>query len=126
MLPSPGSTKLTEVRVLNSEIKTHYYLSLREDRLREFYTFMLANRRTVSFGHLPGFSGPTILGLTTIFTYIPSKFPVVDVINWLRNEQKTYLGEYPNPTLTSDEICTALASFAEMRTQIDGQGNEII
>jgi hypothetical protein len=120
-----ASDKLTEVRVLNSEINTHYFMNLREDRLRDFYKFMMENRRTVSFGHLPGYSAATVLGITTIFSYVPSKFPVVDVITWLRDEQKNYLGGYPNPTVTSDEICTALASFAEVRTQIDGQGNEV-
>jgi hypothetical protein len=114
-----------EVRVMNSEIHTHYYMYIRRDRLVGFYDFMLRNRKTVSFGLLPGYSAATVLGLSAIFAHIPSKFPITDIIHWLRDEQKNYLGSYPNPTLTAEEICTALAEYSRVMSQLRCDGSEI-
>jgi hypothetical protein len=118
---------IVEVRVMNSENSTSYFLYLRRDRLLRFYDFILLNRCTAMPKPTPGpgISAPASTGLSAIFTMIPQKFPLADVLNWLRNEQHTYLGKYPNPTITFQEIELALAAFGRNLPLLRGDGSEI-
>src|ERR1035437_1796549 len=94
-----------EIRILNSEINTYFYLYVRKDRIKAFYDFILADRRTSSFApSMPGLSGPALAGLDAIFDRRPFKFPVHDLLAWFRDSQTADLGAYPNPTITSQEI----------------------
>jgi hypothetical protein len=103
-----------EIRVLNSENNTNYYLYVRRDRIRAFYDFVLADRQTAPAAQvaMPGLSGPAIAGLDAIFDRRPFKFPAHDLLKWFRDSQKAYLGEYPNPTITTQEIEKALERFS--------------
>jgi hypothetical protein len=105
-----------EIRVLNSENNTHYYLYVRRDRIRAFYDFIVADRQTVPSAQIamPGLSGTAIAGLDAIFDRRPLKFPAQDLLVWFRTAQKDYLGEYPNPTITVQEIEKALERFSSV------------
>ncbi len=126
----PHNPNVTDVRVLNSENNTYYYFTVREDRLRDFYQFIVKDRHPV---YRPitawdmGLSYAATFGIKSIFCRIPEKFPSSDILTWLRNEQKTYLGEYPNPTIAIPEIEDALGRYAPTVSQLhqDGTGDEI-
>jgi hypothetical protein len=116
-----------EVRVLNSENTTYYYFTARADRLRDFYQFIVNDRRPQHGSWMPGLSYAATFGIKSIFCRIPDKFPALDILTWLRNEQKTYLGDYPNPTIAIPEIEDALGRYAPTVSQLhqDGSGDEI-
>ncbi len=124
----PRDSRVVDVRVLNSENNTYYFFAAREDRLKDFYQFIVRDRRINSSPWMPGLSGPAILGVQSIFCSIPTRFPSLDILTWFRNEQKNYLGEYPNPTIAIPEIEDALGRFAPTVTQLfqDGSGDEVI
>lgn len=110
----PTDPNVEEIRVLNSENNTHYYQYVRRDRIRAFYAFIVADRQTVPAAQItmPGLSGPAIAGLDAIFDRRPLKFPTHDLLAWFRDNQKAYLGDYPNPTITTQEIEKALERFS--------------
>jgi hypothetical protein len=116
---------LTTVNIFNSETKTEQPFGAREDRIRAFYQFIVGDRRTANSAkpRMPGISGPAALGLSTMFFRVPGRFPADDILKWLRENQKTYLDGYPNPTITLEEIEDALGRFAAVNTQLlaDGQ-----
>jgi len=120
-------SRIVDVRVLNSENNTYYYFAARADRLTDFYLFILKDRHIQTGPWMPGLSGPAILGVQSIFCSIPNRFPSLDILTWFRNEQKTYIGDYPNPTIAIPEIEDALGRFAPTVTQLhqDGSGDEI-
>ncbi len=125
--PNPN---VIEVRVLNSENGTCYYPVVREDRLRDFYQFIMKDRRPhhgAITGWDMGLSYTATFGIKSIFCRIPEKFPAADILTWIRDNQKKYLGDYPNPTITIPEIGNALERFAPTVSQLyqDGTGDEI-
>ena len=80
---------IVEVRVMNSENFTNYFLHLRLDRLVHFYDFVMRNRKPNPQPIPgPGISAPAATGLNAIFTTIPQKFPLSDILVWLRDKQK--------------------------------------
>jgi hypothetical protein len=109
--PDPN---IEEVRILNSENHTHYYEYMRSNRLKAFYDFIVKDRRPNNSPKMPGLSGRALAGLDAIFARRPAKFPYQDILKWFRDEQKTYLGDYPNPTITVEEIEDALERFSEL------------
>jgi hypothetical protein len=115
-----------EVRILNSENNTHYFFTLRKDRLADFYKFLMANR---SSGHpasvMPGISGAAHYGLDCIFFGPkPGRFPAKDILDFLRSQQLAQLGEFPNPTITSQEIEDALGKWAATVPQLLADGSD--
>lgn len=118
---------VVDVRVLNSENNTYYYFTTREDRLRDFYQFILRDRHVQPEPWMPGLSYAASFGVKAIFCRLPEKFPALDVLTWLRDNQKQYLGDYPNPTIAIPEIESALERFAPTVPQLyqDGSGDEI-
>jgi len=117
-----------DVRIKNSENNTFYYFAAREDRLKAFYQFIVADRKTVPGPFIPGISGMALEGSKCLFTSQFNKFPSMDVLAWLRDQQKTYLGEYPNPKIEIPEIENALERFGLVTPQLhqDGSGEEIV
>jgi hypothetical protein len=118
-----------EVRIMNSENNTHYFFTLRKDRLAAFYQYMLENRNAgkpaLPASVMPGISGPAIYGLDCIFFGPkPSKFPPMDIFVWIRNQQKAYLGDYPNPTITTQEVEAAIEQWAGTVTQLLADGSD--
>lgn len=109
----PLPRNIQEVRVLNSDNNTHYYMSVYDNRLRQFFAFVLADRKTcLQKTQMPGVAGPATLALEQLFTNVPTRFPLVDMIKWLRQEQKMLCGgEYPNPTITYEELEDALTRW---------------
>jgi len=118
---------VVDVRVLNSENNTYYYFAAREDRVRDFYQFILSDRHVQPEPWMPGMSYAATFGVKAIFCHFPERFPALDILNWFRNNQKQYLGEYPNPTIAVPEIESALERFAPTVSQLyqDGTGDEI-
>jgi len=123
----PRNPNVVDVRVLNSENNTNYYFTVREDRLREFYQSILKDRRVQPDPWMPGLSYAATFGVKAIFCRVPEKFPALDVLIWLRDNQKQYIGEYPNPTIALPELEIALERFATIAPQLyqDGTGDEI-
>ena len=74
-----------EVRILNSENNTAYYLYVREERLKAFHE-LLSQRpyRDVPAG-MPGLGWQGMLGLDAIFEKRPRRFPVHDILGYLAN-----------------------------------------
>lgn len=117
---------IIEVRVMNSENSTYYYLYLRKDRLTGFYNFILRYRTMIALTKPipgPGVSAPAATGLNAIFTIIPQKFPLADILLWLCTKQKTYLGSQMRVTL--QEIEAALAKYGQVVPLLRGDGSEI-
>lgn len=115
-----------EVRVRNNENNTDYFFTIRKDRIVAFYKFLMENR---SSGYpqsvMPGISGAAHYGLDCIFFGPkPPRFPAVDILNFLRGEQKTYCGDYPNPTVTTQEIEYVLGKWAETVSQLLADGSD--
>jgi|SRR5208337_1389242 len=108
----PTDSNVEEIKVLNSENSTHYYLRVRKDRLKAFYEFIMADRRTVFVPGMPGLSGAAIAGLDAIFDRRPFKFPAHDLLAWFRDNQTAYLGASPSPPIGTMEIEHALERFA--------------
>jgi hypothetical protein len=115
-----------EVRILNSENNTHYYFNLRKDRLADFYKFLAANRSSgFPASVMPGISGAAHYGLDCLFFGPkPGRFPAKDILDWIRGQQLAQLGEYPNPTITSQEIEDALGKWAATVPQLLADGSE--
>lgn len=115
-----------EVRVLNSENNTHYYFRVRKDRLSDFYRYLMGNRCSgMPASVMPGISGAAHYGLDCIFFGPkPPRFPAKDILDWVRDQQKEMLGEYPNPTVTSQEIEEALGKWAATVPQLLADGSE--
>src|SRR5271157_6250563 len=107
-------SNIIEIRVLNTELSTHYYLHVREDRIRAFYDFMAQDRRAVPAPAMPGLSGRAIAGLDAIFHRRPSKFPAHDLLAWFRDNQAAYLGTQPEPAIDAPEIEDALERFSAL------------
>jgi hypothetical protein len=109
-----ASLSFVNVYIRNSETQALVQFSADEHRLRDFYRFMVTDRRVSPDAkvRMPGVGGPAIFGLNCIFVQPTLKFPAEDILAWLRNNQKFYLGDYPNPTITVAEIEDALGRFA--------------
>ena len=115
-----------EVRILNSENNTHYWFRVRRDRLGEFYCYLMGNRSAGQPASvMPGISGAAHYGLDCIF-FGPKagRFPARDILDWIRDQQKDILGEYPNPTVTSQEVEEALGKWAATVTQLLADGSD--
>jgi len=115
-----------EVRILNNENNTFYYFTLRKDRLAAFFQYQKENR---SSGYpasiMPGISGPAMYGLDCIFFGPkPARFPAKDILDWLRGQQKEQLGEYLNPTITTQEIEASLGQWAGTVSQLLADGSD--
>ena len=97
---------------------------LRQDRLKQFYFFVASNRNTIEFGHLPGISGSTALGINAIFCHIPPRMLAEGIISWLRDHQSSHLKYITDDEpLTTEEITAGLAHFGYGNTQLRGDGN---
>lgn len=115
-----------EVRILNSENNTFYYFTLRKDRLAAFYQFLSENRSSGQPASvMPGISGAAHYGLDCIF-FGPKtpRFPANDILVFLCNQQKEQLGDFPNPTVTTQEIEDALGKWAATVPQLLADGSE--
>ena|SRR5277367_6177859 len=115
-----------EVRILNSENNTHYFFRVRSDRLGEFYCYLMGNRSSGQPASvMPGISGAAHYGLDCIFFGPkPARFPAKDILDWIRGQQKAILGEFPNPTITSQEIEEVLGKWAATVPQLLADGSE--
>ena len=123
---STATFESVEFRIVNSENNTYYYFTLRKDRLSAFFQFIVANRASgMPQNIMPGISGAAMYGLDCIFYGPkPAKFPARDILDFLRNQQLEVLGEYPNPTITSQEIEDGLGRWAATVTQLLADGSE--
>ena len=54
----------------------------------------------------------------------PARFPAKDILDWLRSLQKEQLGEYLNPTITTQEIEAALGQWASTVSQLLADGSD--
>lgn len=120
--------QIIEVRVFNSENNTHYYFNLYHEKVQEFFTFLLAKRQICHGGSpMPGLNATASLALEKFFVTIPPRFPLVDLVRFLRQDQKNYCGgEYPNPTITFEELEDALVRWHihEMNRVFDNETKE--
>ncbi len=120
---------VVEVRVLNNENNTHYYFYVREDRLRDFFQFILNDRHPHVGSWMPGLSWAATFGLKAIFCRIPEKFPALDILDWLNTNKEKYIATngYTGPLIDIPEIEDALGRFPSTATQLyqDGSGDEI-
>lgn len=108
----PTDPNVEEVRILNSENHTYYYQYLRRDRLQAFYWFLEQNRQpNPPVSPMPGLSGLAIAGLDAIFDRRPLKFPVNDILSWLRENQGHYV---PASNLDLKELEYGLEQFSKL------------
>jgi hypothetical protein len=115
-----------EVRILNTENNSHYSFTIRTDRLADFYKFLMSNRSSgFPASVMPGISGPAHYGLDCLFFGPkPGRFPAKDILDWIRSQQLSQLGEYPNPTITTQEIEDALGKWAATVPQLLADGSD--
>jgi hypothetical protein len=114
-------TNIAEVRVLNSEINTHYYMNLYVPEVKEFFQFVLANRKIVPPPNgMPGVSGPATLALERLFANVPSKFPLVDLIRFLQKERGHFCS-ISNPAVETLDITCEEIEDALIRWYIQGE-----
>lgn len=98
-----------QVQIFNSEFNKNFDLYVRRDRIEAFYRFLLTERHPDRRGNsMPGISWGAVLGLDAIFARRPKKFPVHDIILWLKE------GCVVTPEVTGDEIEYALERFSAM------------
>ena len=106
---------LKDVRVLHGGNHTHYYLTVRDDRLAQFYDFILEHRSSLtaqtSEELLPGVSAAAVTGLSAIFTNIPNKFPIQDIITFLRADMMFW--RCPEEVVKLPEVTAALVRFGQ-------------
>ena len=83
---------LSQVTVRRTDNNTDCAIHMRSDRLWEFGKLRL-DPENLALGHghrpqdqMPGISGMAALGLSTIFSDIPSKFPVYDLLKFLMQQ----------------------------------------
>lgn len=102
---------IQEVRIRNSENHTDYYLYVRKDRLKAFYDLLNRNRCPETPSGIPGLSWSAMLGLDAIFEKRPRKFPVYDIVEFLRTD---YVPHSSCPAVTAPEIEKTLERFASL------------
>lgn len=121
----PLPRNIVEVRVFNDENKTHHWMNAYPGRIQQFFEFALANReQKFQADPMPGVSGPATLALELIFVNVPPHFPLISLINHLRDEQQHYCTEFPNPTFTFEELEYALVNWvAKGAPSDDSTGN---
>ena len=73
-----------QVRILNSENGTHYFLYVRPERLVAFVGLASQGGGEPPGAGMPGLSWSAILGLDAIFSRRPKRFPVRDILLWLQ------------------------------------------
>ena len=96
-----GSMRLIGVTIQRSDTGAVETLHYREDRLRAFNLLAwdiellkaMEKRLSYSIAHpdetrMPGISGVAAFGLGTIFTDIPSKFPIDDLLKFLQGQDR--------------------------------------
>lgn len=94
-------------------------MHLRADRL-EYFKNLLWDKDLTSQGPfvwdgIPGITGMAALGLSTIFTDIPSKFPVMDLLRFLQQQ-----GEVESVV----EVERRLELMGQRIHALDCEGNE--
>lgn len=113
------------VRLLNSEINTHYYFGLRTDRLAAFCKYLAENRSSESpQSAMPGISGAAHYALDCIFFGPKGRFPAQDILNWIRDQHSSVWGEVILPPITSHEVEEALGKWASTVTQLQADGKD--
>ena len=110
---------LIEVKVKHTGLNTDYRLTIRSDRMDAFEEF-IRNRRCLpyqeSWGGEEGVSGGAVIGLNAIFTHIPNKFPVQDLIRWVAKQV-----EFEDLSL----VDSSLVIFGQKYPGITGTGEDI-
>ena len=96
-----------EVSIRHRQFSVDYIFRVREDRLRAFYELLLADRRPGCDSPMPGVGWSAALGLTAIFVRIPDRFPLDDIVEFLRADVPPQ-----DPLVSAAEIEGALARFA--------------
>lgn len=95
-------------------------MHMRADRLEEFKNLtwdgeLLKLNSTRVLDPMPGLSGMATAGLSTIFTDIPSKFPMADLTTFLQKQADTTLWE----------VELRLEIMGHRFSGLDCQGNEL-
>lgn len=114
---------LLEVNVMHSGLKTPYKLYVREDRLKAFYDSLTCfctfeEKEDWSMG----VDGAAVVGMNAIFTQIPNKFPMVDIIRFLKED-------YEKTTTYKTEMAKVehhLGDFGREYPGIAGNGEDIL
>jgi hypothetical protein len=110
---------LKEVKVFRTDLWVDVLLTVRPDRLEEFLAMakeqpVLSEPVPVNFNE--GISGAATIGVCAIFTYIPQRFPMLDILRFLANEAGI------NLSITH----AALEIFGSTHSGLYGNGDNIV
>jgi len=99
--------KLTPVMVHRSDFDTDQIIHARWDRLFEFESLTwdaeflaMGYHHPHQPGEMPGYASGVVLGLSTIFTDIPKKFPIKDLLTLLQEKAQSCCMEEVEQRLT--------------------------
>lgn len=123
---------IVDVRVLNSEINSYYSMPVRSDRLAAFLAALADDVAQPGYEHLSdaelatGVSGSATLGMNTIFTHIPQRFPVIDILRYLRRSYYALFDtEMYDTQISLRDVEAALARFAATVPTVYGDGSNV-
>jgi len=111
-------TQLSRVFVMRRDLNTPQQLTVRADRLQAFAAASVPRLRDHSNWE-QGISGPAVTGLSTIFPYIPSKFPILDILRFLQHTN-------PDRELNLVQTEYLLSVFAHNYSQLMGNGEDVL
>ena len=107
---------LEEVQILNSEQNQLFWMYMQVDKFKEFLNFLKTHRNpSAKSDPMPGVSGGAALALNLIFTRVPEKFPLTDLIHFLSERITVEWGivsdSIPDPAITKDELEDSLTKW---------------
>ena len=105
---------------MNTDTNTNFPVQARSDRLADFVSLDVppeAPPQAGSGARMPGVSGVASLGLSTIFTNIPHKFPIKPILSKLR--------WFVPCECSISQVERRLELMAQKFPQIDIEGNDL-
>jgi len=110
---------LIDVKVKHTGLNTNYQMTIRSERMDAFETFIKYRHclpYQESWGGEEWVSGGAVIGLNAIFTHIPNKFPLQDLIRWVAKQVEV-------EDLSS--VDSALVIFGQRYPGITGSGEDV-
>ena len=120
---TPFPMKVNPVIVRRSDTGNDQIIHARWDRLFEFESMTwdaeflaMGYHHPHQPGEMPGYDGNVVLGLSTIFTDIPKKFPIIDLLTFLQERAQSCCME---------EVEQRLTLMARRCSQLDCEGDDV-
>ena len=111
--------EIIEIRVLHSDLNTYYKMTARIDRLAAFTASALSTPPNPERDDWAmGIAGGAVVGLNALITHIPNKFPMLDLLKFLREWTES-------ESMTLAQVEYHLGLIGQRYPGIDGEGNDV-